>query len=125
MRENVTKVRFTAFSISSMHMNMIERAAPREQAERPDAEEERGDDEVPGGGDVHALVSSFVVARSRARHASTAPTTAMMSSADVTSKAKRYVVKTAVPSWCTFAVTARQCRPRHRGRAGHPVRARP
>src|SRR5580658_858684 len=77
-----------------------ERRTARQETEGADAEERGGEDEVPRGGDVHAR-SSLATGRSR-RASNTAPTTAMMSSAAVASKAKRYVVKTAVPSWRTL-----------------------
>src|SRR5580692_7619122 len=77
-----------------------ERRTPGQESEGADAEEPGGQDEIPRGGDVHAA-SSLATGRSR-RASKTAPTTAMMSNAAVASKAKRYVVKTAVPSWRTL-----------------------
>src|SRR5487761_2353785 len=76
-------------------------ASAREQTKGPDPEEQRGEHEVPGGGDVHDETSSLEAPRSR-RASSTAPTTAITSSAAVASKAKRYVVNTAVPSSFTL-----------------------
>src|ERR1035437_2854441 len=63
-----------------------QRAAAGQQTEGADTEEQRGEDQVPGGGDVHASTSLWVRSRRANR---TAPTTAMINRAAVASKAKR------------------------------------
>ena len=134
VRENVTKVRLAAFSISSMHMNMMRALRRVEQPEGPDAEEQRGEHEVPGGGDVHDGTSSSTrggrlvarsprVARSR-RASSTAPTTAMIE------QRRRRLEREEVRREDRPCRAASRCRCRREsrrpttdGRAGHPVRA--
>ena len=99
MRPKVTNVRLTPLSINSTHMNMTSTLRRTSSPTPADAEEDGGQDQVPGSGDGHSAATSSCSACDISlatgrwwRDRTTAATTAMTRRAAVISNGNRYRV---------------------------------